>query len=251
MDTKTEQKEPDSLLDMPIGEAWGYAQSTGLLILGIAGLGMLNKYVIQPRTGKLANRLASTLEQDRLVKNQLHQMLGITGGKRAVLLQPHNGTEFISGHAGFFMSITHEAVDPGIERLQHRMQSVPIGMFEQLLGDIPTCPDLPNSRIDIKRYIAECQLAKVYSQQNLHELDAFLSNAMLASGTDSMIAYPLITDKKHVLGLVVIGFVGEAHSPDSTMLKGLHKHVRTLMALMQSKKDGLLSKVLLYVSNKN
>lgn len=86
---------------------------------------MLWRVWILPRAKTIQLNLGMSVAQDREVFGILYQIMGVAQADRVLLAQFHNGEILTSRRHWVKMSVTHEAVNPGIERVQKKIQSIP------------------------------------------------------------------------------------------------------------------------------
>lgn len=207
---------PEISLNIPaLGPYSGFAM-IATLVSGLAW-----KYIFQPKVDRFNRSLFRSLEMDKLKMGTIYKILSSTSAHRVLLLEPHNGTVFVSGAHDFKLSCTVEACNPGVANYKHRLQNIKVTDVIDSLAKL-----IEQGHIDF------------LSTQEI--VDDKVSAAYTDMGAYSTRAIALYKNKSHLLAVLSISFPDKESTSEMSEEK-LDKLVRELRSNLLSIQTNLFT----------
>jgi hypothetical protein len=199
--------------------------STNVLILLVLILGWMNKNVIQPRWNTYTTGLKRSLEITQHLNGCLYKILTICNADRVLLLEPHNGTVFSSGHHSWKVSCTSEALARGVSSTKSQLQNVPI--------------------FEVKNALSKVFELGYYTHKTQEDiLDDFTDNLYISNGVQESLTLVVRNDEhSDALAFISVSWLSKGHL-DNFSIEEIKPVTSEIRASLVGIKDNFFSTVL-------
>ena len=147
--------------------------------------------------------VVDAVEKDTELIGKINDLLDVSGADRACIYQFHNGGEYYTGRSMQKISMTYEAVKPGISHLQISRQNIPVSACNATLH-----PMVKERRLllpDLEKDMEE-SLCKFYA---------------LEAGTKSMYKWTIYDLQKRAIGYFQVDYVNRKKKLNEEILQDL------------------------------
>ena len=169
--------------DLPLIPNWGSFTLVGTFVLGAFW-----KYMLSPRIKKWNSSLSRSLEVDKLLDIVLGEILNEADADRVLLVEPHNGTVFVSGRHDYKLTCTVEAVKAGVQPSKAYIRSIPVREVREPLTKV----------IEKGSY--------AYEGDN-STLTPYTEDLYVRGGVEESITYCIYKEEKQVLAFLSISWL--------------------------------------------
>lgn len=113
-------------------------QVMGVTVLLVFAWVMRN--VLQPKIESARRSLALPVEIERTINTILGRILAETEASRVLVAQFHNGQNYYGGYSYSKLTVTHEAISPGVGALSFNLKEIPLSLYAEDLEIVKQSP---------------------------------------------------------------------------------------------------------------